>query len=264
MAGTIRAGIGGWTFEPWRGVFYPEGLKHAEELAYASRQVTAIEINSTYYSTQKPESFAKWAAATPEGFRFSVKASRFCTNRRVLGEAGESVQKFLAQGLSELGDRLGPILWQFMPTKKFDADDFGAFLALLPKSHDGLPLQHVMEVRNASFATPEFVQLCRKHGAAICVSENENYPMIPDVTADVVYARLLAGSDKLETCYPPDDLDRWAARFKAYAAGGFPADLTPIDSHAPEKTPRDVYAFFIHEGKVRAPAGAMELIKRVG
>jgi uncharacterized protein YecE (DUF72 family) len=261
--GKIRAGIGGWTFEPWRGVFYPEGLKHAEELAYASRHVTTIEINSTYYSTQKPESFAKWAAATPEGFVFAVKASRFCTNRRVLGEAGESVQRFLTQGLSELGDRLGPILWQFMPTKKFDLADFEAFLALLPKEQDGLPLRHVMEVRNASFAVPEFVQLCRRHGAAICLSENENYPMIPDVTADFVYARLLGGDDALPTCYPPEELDRWAGRFKTYAEGGVPADLTPIDSHKPGKTPRDVFVFLIHEGKVRAPAGAMELIKRV-
>ena len=195
MAGTIRAGIGGWTFEPWRGVFYPDGLKQAEELAYASRQVTAIEINSTYYSTQKPESFAKWAASTPEGFKFAVKASRFCTNRRVLADAGEPVARFLGQGISELGERLGPILWQFMGTKKFDPVDFEAFLALLPDAQDGLPLRHVMEVRNAGFATPEFVQLCRRHGAAICISENENYPMIPDVTADVVYARLLGGDD---------------------------------------------------------------------
>lgn len=262
-SGVIRAGIGGWTFEPWRGVFYPDGLKHAEELAYASRHVTAIEINSTYYSTQKPESFAKWAASTPEGFVFAVKASRFSTNRRVLGEGAESVNKFLSQGLTELGDRLGPILWQFMPTKKFDPDDFAAFLALLPKTQDGLPLRHVMEVRNASFAVPEFVQLCRKHGVAICVSENENYPMIADVTADFVYARLLGGSDTIPTGYPPDELDRWAGRFKAYAAGGLPADLAAIDSHAPEKTPRDVFAFFIHEGKVRAPAAAMALLERI-
>ncbi len=263
MRGTIRAGIGGWTFEPWRGVFYPDKLKQAEELAYAARHVTAIEINSTYYSTQKPESFAKWAAAAPGGFRFSVKASRFATNRRVLAEAGESVGKFLNQGISELGDRLGPILWQFMPTKKFDPDDFGGFLKLLPDKLDGLPLRHVMEVRNETFATPEFVQLCRKHGAAICVSENDAYPMIPDVTADIVYARLLDGSDDIPTCYAPKDLDLWAGRFKAYAEGGVPGDLTPIDGGKAEKTARDVYAFFIHSGKVRAPAGAMALLERV-
>lgn len=261
MPGTIRAGIGGWTFEPWRGVFYPDGLKHAEELAYASRAVTAIEINSTYYSTQKPETFAKWAASTPDGFVFAVKASRFSTNRRVLGEAGESVGKFLGQGLTELGDRLGPILWQFMPTKKFDPDDFGAFLALLPEKQDGVRLQHCVEVRNASFAAPEFVDLCRKHSVAICVSENENYPLIADVTADFVYARLLGGDDKIVTAYPPKELDRWAGRFKTYADGGVPDDLKPLGP-APKKTPRDVFAFFIHEGKVRAPAAAMALLER--
>lgn len=262
MTGTIRAGIGGWTFEPWRGVFYPEGLKQAEELAYASRQLTAIEINSTYYSSQKPESFAKWAAATPEGFRFTVKASRFCTNRRVLAEGAESVGKFLGQGLTELGDKLGPILWQFMATKKFDPDDFGAFLAMLPKAQDGLPLRHCVEVRHASFAVPEFVALCRRHGVAICLAEHEVHPMIADVTADFVYARLMAGNDELPTCYPPEELDRWAARFKTYASGGVPDDLPTLAAPAP-KAPRDVYAFFIHEGKVRAPAAAMELIRRL-
>ena len=263
MTGKIRAGIGGWTFEPWRGVFYPQGLKHAEELAYASRHVTAIEINSTYYSTQKPESFAKWAASTPEGFKFAVKASRFCTNRRVLAEAGESVGKFLSQGLTELGERLGPILWQFMATKKFDPVDFEAFLALLPDKQDGLALRHCVEVRSETFAVREFVQLCRRYGVAICVSENAGWPLIPDATADFVYARLMAGSDDIETGYEPAALDAWAARFKAYAAGGMPADLTPVDSDTPEKKPRDVFAFFISEGKVRAPAAAMELIKRL-
>jgi len=258
----IRIGIGGWTFEPWRGVFYPPGLKHAEELAYASRHVTSIEINSTYYSTQSPASFAKWAASTPEGFRFAVKASRFCTNRKVLGEAGESVAKFLGQGIAELGDRLGPILWQFMATKKFDEAEFDAFLKLLPAKQDGLPLTHVLEVRNASFADPAFVALCKKHGAAICVSENDNYPLIADATGDVVYCRLLMGSDTIETGYPPEGLDAWAKRFKAYAAGGVPADLAQLGP-APEKTPRDVYAYVIHEGKVRAPAAAMAFIARL-
>lgn len=263
MAGTIRAGIGGWTFEPWRGVFYPDGLKQAEELAYAAGHVTAIEINSTYYSTQKPASFAKWAAAAPDGFKYAVKASRFATNRRVLAEAGESVGKFLGQGISELGERLGPILWQFMPTKKFDPDDFAGFLKLLPDKLDGLALSHVVEARNETFAVPEFVQLCRKHGVAICVSENENYPIIPDVTGDIVYARLLSGSDDIATCYASRDLDAWAARFAAYAQGGAPGDLTPIDAAKPEQKARDVYAFFIQSGKVRAPAGAMALLERL-
>ena len=261
-AGTIRAGIGGWSFEPWRGVFYPKGLKQAEELAYASRQLTSIEINSTYYSSQKPETFAKWAAATPEGFRFAVKASRFCTNRKVLGEGGESVGKFLGQGIAELGDRLGPILWQFMGHKAFDPDDFGAFLSLLPERQDGLALRHVMEVRNASFADPAFIALCRKHRAVICVSENAAYPLIADVTSDIVYARLQMGSDAIETGYSPEDLDRWAARLAAYAQGGVPADLAPVDPAPPPKVPRDVYAYVIHEGKVRAPAAAVALLDR--
>lgn len=264
MAGTIRAGIGGWTFEPWRGVFYPKGLKHAEELAYASRRVTAIEINSTYYSTQKPESFAKWREATPDGFVFAVKGSRFCTNRRVLAEAGESVAKFVDQGIVELGDKLGPLMWQFMATKTFDPEDFAAFLDLLPRRHGGLALRHVVEVRNPAFADRAFVRLCREKDVAICVSENEAYPIIPDVTSDFVYARLLKGSDDIETAYTSADLDRWASRFQAYAAGEHPRDLKAIDSAAPPVQDRDVFAFFIHEGKVRAPAAAMALLERVG
>jgi len=262
-AGTIRAGIGGWTFEPWRGVFYPAGLKQADELAYASRQLSAIEINSTYYSSQKPESFAKWAASTPDGFVFSVKASRFCTNRRELAGAGESIDRFVNQGLIELGDKLGPILWQFMATKKFDPVDFEAFLKLLPKTLEGRPLRHCVEVRHASFAVPEFVQLCRRYNVAICLAAHAEHPMIPDVTADFVYARLMTGTDECDTCYPPKELDLWAERFRTYAQGGVPADLPLIDpSHAAEKTPRDCFVFFIHEAKVRAPAGAMAFLQR--
>ena len=262
-AGEIRAGIGGWTFEPWRGVFYPQGLKQAEELAYASRQLTSIEINSTYYSSQKPQTFAKWAAATPDGFVFSVKASRFCTNRRVLAEAGESIEKFTAQGITELGDRLGPILWQFMPTKAFDREDFGAFLRLLPAGRDGVAFRHCVEVRHQSFAEPAFIELCRENGVAICVSENENYPLICDVTADFVYARLLGGSDAIETGYPPAELDRWARRFVAYAHGGTPDDLATVcPGDKPRRAARDVFAYFIHEGKVRAPAAARALLER--
>lgn len=261
--GLIRAGIGGWTFEPWRGVFYPKGLKQADELNYASRHLTTLEINSTYYSSQKPETFAKWAASTPEGFVFSVKASRFATNRRVLAEGADSMQKFLTQGIVELGDRLGPILWQFMPTKKFDPDDFAGFLDLLPKTQDGLKLRHVVEVRHASFADPAFIKLCRDRGVAICVSENENYPLIPDITADFVYARLLKGSDDLPNGYPEDGLDAWAERFTAYAGGQVPGDLPPVDRTGPPEGPREVFAYFIHEGKVRAPAAAQALLSRV-
>jgi uncharacterized protein YecE (DUF72 family) len=263
MTGTIRAGMGGWTFEPWRGVFYPKGLKQADELAFASRQVTAIEINSTYYSTQKPESWAKWRAATPEGFVFTVKGSRYCTNRRVLGEAGDGIARFLSQGLVELGDRLGPICWQFMPTKRFDPEDFAAFLQLLPARWEGLALRHCVEVRHQSFAVPEFVALCRTHQVAICCADHAAYPLIPDVTADFVYARLMGGSDEIPTAYPPPALDQWAQRFRVYADGGVPEDLPRVDpAQTPERRDRDVFAFFIHEGKVRAPAAAMALLGR--
>jgi uncharacterized protein YecE (DUF72 family) len=261
--GKIRCGIGGWTFEPWRGVFYPKGLKHAAELEYASRHLTAIEINGTYYSSFKPDSWAKWREATPPGFKFAVKASRFCVNRRTLTDAAPSMKIFFDQGISELGDRLGPILWQFMATKKFDYDDFAGFFDLLPDQLDGLPLKHVIEVRNATFADPKFVGLCRDRGVSICASENENYPLIPDITGDLVYLRLISASDEIPTGYEARDLDLWAGRFKTYAEGRVPGDFTPIDRTGPPETPRDVYAFVIHEGKVRAPAAAMEFIRRV-
>ena len=264
-AGQIRAGVGGGTFEPWRGVFYPKGLKQAAELEYASRHLTAIEINGTYYSTFKPDSFAKWRAATPDGFKFSVKASRFCTNRKVLADMGQSMEVFLNQGLVELGDRLGPILWQFMGTKRFEPDDFAGFLELLPDKLQGLPLRHVVEPRHESFKDPAFVALCRRRKVAICLADHETYPLIPDVTADFVYARLQTGSDEIETAYPPAELDRWAGRFQTFAAGGAPDDLPRIAPGSdPGKAAREVFAFFIHEGKGRAPAAAMALLQRVG
>jgi uncharacterized protein YecE (DUF72 family) len=264
-AGRIRAGVGGWTFEPWRGVFYPKGLRQADELEYASRKLTAIEINGTYYSTFKPDSWAKWRAATPDGFKFSVKASRFCTNRKVLGDMGQSMEVFLNQGLVELGDRLGPVLWQFMGTKKFDPDDFEDFLKLLPDKLQGLPLRHVVEPRHASFKDPAFLALCRKHEVAIALADHETYPLIPDITTDFVYARLQTGSDDVETAYPSGQIDDWARRLETFAAGGAPQDLPSVDAATtPPRQPRDVYAFIIHEGKVRAPAGAMALLKAVG
>jgi uncharacterized protein YecE (DUF72 family) len=262
--GRIRIGVGGWTFEPWRGVYYPDGLKQKDELAYMSGRLTAIEINGTYYGSQKPETFAKWAAETPEGFVFSLKGSRFCTNRRVLAEAGESVERFVNQGIGELGDKLGPILWQFAPTKKFDSDDFEAFLALLPRKLGDRTLRHCVEVRNDSFVCPEFPALLRKHGVANVYADHGTYPEIADVTADFVYARLQTGSDDVETAYLAGALDEWAERLEAWAAGGEPADLPRADpEHAPAKAPRDVFAFIIHEGKVRAPHGAEALIARV-
>ena len=258
-SGRIRTGIGGWTFEPWRGHFYPSDLKQKDELAYASSKLSVIEVNGTYYSTQKPATFAKWAAEAPDGFIFSLKAVRYATNRRVLAEAGESVGKFLASGITELGPKLGPILWQFMPTKKFDPEDFGAFLALLPEKQDGVALRHVVEVRHPSFVVPEFVDLLRKHNAACVLADHADYPMIADVTGDFVYARLQKGEDSNPHCYPDDAISAWGARLKTFAAGGMPADLPALSVSPGEKTARDVFAFFITGGKVNAPAGAMAL-----
>ncbi|HUB85824.1 MAG TPA: DUF72 domain-containing protein, partial [Rhizomicrobium sp.] len=198
-SGDIRVGIGGWTFEPWRGgVFFPQKHPKTRELEYASRQVTTIEINGTYYSTQKPTTFRKWHDETPDDFVFAVKANRFTTNRRVLAEAKASIDIFINSGLAELKAKLGPILWQFAPTKKFDAADFEAFLALLPKSVGGVTLRHALEVRHESFTVPDFVMLARKYGAAIVYAHHETYPEIADVTADFVYARLQQSAAKVQ------------------------------------------------------------------
>lgn len=259
---TIRIGIGGWTFEPWRGTFYPEGLSQKKELEFASRRLTAIEVNGTYYSGFKPATFAGWAAAVPDDFMFTVKASRFCTNRKVLAEAGESVAKFVGQGIVELGDKLGPILWQFMATKTFDAADFGAFLKLLPERHEGVKLRHAIQVRHESFAVPEFVAMCRAAGVAIVFADSPEYPAIADVTADFVYARLERGEDTNPLCYPEPDIGRWADAAKLWAAGGVPAGLPYVEQASPPKRTRDMFVFFIHGGKVRAPAAAQALIER--
>lgn len=259
-SGTIRVGIGGWTFEPWRGHFYEAGVKQKDELSFASRKLKVIEVNGTYYSSQKPATFAKWASETPEGFTFSLKASRFCTNRRVLAEGGESVRKFVSSGITELGDKLGPILWQFMPTKQFDAEDFEAFLALLPQTQDGIALKHVVEVRHLSFVVPEFVNLLRKHNVAVVTADHADYPMIADMTGDFVYLRLQKGEDNNPECYPGADLPLWAKKLKSYAQGIAPVDMPSVDSaNMPSPTPRDVYAFFITGGKMNAPFGAMAL-----
>ncbi len=262
-SGNIFIGIGGWTFEPWRGVFYPDKLTQAKELSYAASKLTSIEINGTYYGSQKPESFRKWASEVPDGFVFSVKGPRFATNRRVLAEAGDSIKRFYDSGVLELGDRLGPVLWQFAPTKKFDSADFGNFLELLPRKLDGRALRHVVEVRHDSFCTPDFVALIRAFETPVVFAEHGKYPAIADVAGDFVYARLQKGNDEIKTCYPPKQLDAWAERLQAWASGGEPDDLPKVDEAKPKKQPRDVFAYVIHEGKVRAPHGAMELIARV-
>ena len=263
-SGKIHVGIGGWNFSPWRGVFYPKGLPQAKELAYAGEHLTSIEINSTYYGSQKPESFRKWARAVPDGFIFSVKGPRFVTNRRVLAEAGDSINRFFDSGVLELGDRLGPVLWQFAPTKKFDEADFGSFLELLPEELDKRRLRHVVEIRHDSFQTPAFVKLLRQFKVPVVFAEHHDYPAIADLTGDFVYARLQKGDDTLKIAYPSKQLDTWAKRVRLWAEGREPDDLPLVDAaHRLETKPRDVFAYFIHEGKIRAPAAAMALIEQI-
>jgi uncharacterized protein YecE (DUF72 family) len=259
----IRVGIGGWVFAPWRGEFYPKGLPQARELEHASRKLTSIEINGTFYRTQKPDSFRKWAAETPDDFVFSVKGPQFATNRRVLAEAGESIERFFGSGVLELKSKLGPILWQMAPTKKFDPEDFEGFLALLPKELDGRAIRHVVEVRQASFLVPAFIDLLRKFSVAVVLVESGKHPLIADVTSDFVYARLQGTSEKEKTGYPAKALDLWAKRAQAWAAGGAPDDLSPIGGKAPAKAKRDVFIYMISGAKVRAPAAAMALIERL-
>ena len=264
MSGKIRVGIGGWTFEPWRDNFYPKGWAKARELEYASTHVTAIEINGTFYSTQKPATWADWAKRTPDDFVFSIKASRFCTNRRILRDGAESIDKFINQGLSELGPKLGPILWQFAATKQFDPEDFGGFLDMLPKNVAGVPLRHAIEPRHESFRTPEFVALARKANAAIVFADADKYPQFADLTADFAYARLQNTREDQPTGYAPADLDRWADTARAWAAGQAPQGYAYIDPPATSiGQPRDAFLFLISGAKARNPAGAMALIERL-
>jgi len=259
-----RIGIGGWNFAPWRDNFYPARLAQSRELEYASRQLTAIEINSTYHGTQKRSSFAKWRDETPDGFVFALKASRFATNRRVLAESAESIERFVDSGIAELGGKLGPVVWQFAPTKQFDPEDFEAFLALLPASVEGRELRHVLDVRHESFMTPDYLKLARKYKAATVFTDSDKFPSFADLTADFVYARLMRSSEKLKSGYAPKALDAWGERVQAWASGGIPEDLPRVDGKAAAKRKREVFVFFINGAKERAPAAAQALLGRLG
>jgi uncharacterized protein YecE (DUF72 family) len=264
--GPIYIGIGGWTFEPWRGVFYPDGLPHSKELAYAAARLTSIEVNGTFYRTQTPATFRKWASEVPADFKFALKGPRFATNRRVLKEAGDSIKRFLDSGVTELGDRLGPLLWQFAPTKKFDAADFGGFLELLPEKFNGRALRHVIEVRHDSFRGREFIAMLRRFAVPVVFTDHAKYPNMADLTGDFVYARLQRGKDTVSTAYRPRDIKAWAGRLRTWAGGRAPDDLPSIETAAARRSktaPRDVFAYVIHEGKIRAPAGAMALIEQL-
>lgn len=258
----IRVGVGGWTFEPWRDNFYPAGWPKDRELEYASRKLTAIEVNGTYYSTQKPATFAKWRDETPEGFVFSLKANRFATNRRVLAEAGDSIRHFCNSGIAELGPKLGPVVWQFAPTKKFDAADFGAFLDQLPREVGGLPLRHVMDVRHETFRSPGYLALARSHGVATCFTESDEYPSFADVTGSFVYARVMRAAADQPEGVAPEVAAQLAACARRWAEGGEPEGLPRVEPPPPGAgAPRDVFVFFISGAKEKAPAAAMALIR---
>jgi uncharacterized protein YecE (DUF72 family) len=244
----IRVGIGGWDFAPWRETFYPPEVPLKRALEYASSVLTSIEINGTFYRNAKPEHFAGWAERTPDDFVFAVKASRYAANRKVLGEAGESIERFMDSGLAELGDKLGPILWQLAATKRFDADDLEAFFKLLPKKLGKRKLQHVLDARHDSFMVPEYLKLARKYKVATVITDSPKYPNFTEVTGDFVYARLMNAQSEVATGYTKPALRKWAAQAQEWTGGG----------------KRDVFAYFINGAKERAPAAALELLRVLG
>jgi uncharacterized protein YecE (DUF72 family) len=262
--GKIRVGVGGWTYEPWRGTFYPDNLPQKRELEFASRQLTSIEINGTFYGSQKPETFAKWRDETPDGFVFSLKAPRFATNREVLADAGRTVARFFAGGVLELKDKLGPINWQLLPTKKFDPADFEAFLKLLPKEAAGRALRHVVEVRHESFRSPDFIALVREHGVAVAIAADSSYPQIADATAPFVYARIMGTQKAAASGYTDAALDLWAARARAWASGAAVDGLDGVEPRRADGKARDVFIYVISGHKVHNPAAAMALLRRLG
>jgi uncharacterized protein YecE (DUF72 family) len=242
----IHVGVGGWTFEPWRDNFYPAGLPHSRELQYASRQLTAIEVNGTFYSTFKPATFAKWRDETPQDFLFSLKAHRFTTHRRELAGAGEGVQRFIASGLAELGDKLGPILWQLMPTTVFRPDDVAAFLALLPRELDGRPLRHVLDARHPSFACEEYLDLLQRHGCTTVYTDAPQFPAIPHARSELAYLRLMRSAADCPTGYPPEQLQPWAQGAREWVA---------------QSERHQALVFFINGAKERAPAAAQAFLQ---
>lgn len=262
-ASRIRAGIGGWNFAPWRSNFYPTGLVQRRELEYASRHLRAIEINGTYYGAQKPATYAKWAAETPEGFIFSLKAPRYVTETKRLGEAGRGIDGFVFGGLAEFGDRLGPVLWQFTPSRVFDADDLAAFLDLLPRELNGQPMRHVLEVRHRSFLDERYVELARSYRIPTVFTDSPKYPSLADLTGDFAYARLMRSEAHVDTGYAPKDLDTWAARAREWAKGEDLPELPHVAATQKRHKVRDVFIYFISSAKERNPAAAMALQQRV-
>jgi uncharacterized protein YecE (DUF72 family) len=244
--GRIRIGIGGWTYAPWRGVFYPDKHPQSKELEYASRQLGAIEINATFYGRQKPKSWETWANTVPDDFQFAIKGSRYCVSRSKLAESADSIANFFGQGFEVLGPKLGPILWQFAHFKRFDRDDIAAFIDLLPETLGGITLRHAIEPRHASFNDEAFFALCRARNVAVVLDDSDDYPAIEADTADFAYARLQRMSEEVSTGYDDAALDGFAARARDWASKG------------------DAYIFMINGAKVRAPAAALVLQDRLG
>jgi uncharacterized protein YecE (DUF72 family) len=260
--GHIRTGMGGWVFAPWRGVFYPDDLVQKRELEYASRQVTAIEINGTYYRAPDAATYRKWAADTPEGFVFSVKAPRHIVQTKQLATAGERIDRFV-EGASALGDRLGPILWQFLATRSFDPDDMAAFLDLLPEKAGGIALRHAVEVRNESFMDERWLELARARGVATVFTDSAEHPSFADLTGPFVYARLMRSRASEKTGYPAKELKAWAKHATTWASGGDPLDLPHVGDALANGAPRDVFVYFISAAKERNPSAAVALGKLV-
>ncbi|MGH8084670.1 MAG: DUF72 domain-containing protein [Lysobacter sp.] len=259
----IRIGIGGWTYAPWRGgTFYPAGLVQRRELEYASRQLSAIEINGTYYGSQKPATYARWAAETPAGFVFSLKAPRRIVQSRVLAKAGGQVEDFLA-GIASLGDRLGPVVWQFDKSSDLDREDFMAFLDLLPDTIDGHRLRHVLDVRLPDFVDSNYLAMARDRGMATVFTDSRDYPSFADVTADFVYLRLMRSRADVANGYSDDELALWAGRARAWARGEEPDDVPRIDPPTAPGRPREVFVYFISAAKERNPAAAIALIEQL-
>ena len=243
--GQIRIGIGGWTYPPWRGVFYPDKLPQPKELEYATRSMTAIEINATFYGRQKPKSWENWEKVAPEGFQFAIKGSRYCVSRSKLAESAESISNFFGQGFEALGPKLGPVLWQFARFKRFDRDDIAAFIDLLPEKHGGIAIRHAIEPRHESFRDDKFFDLCRARNIAVVFEDSDEYPLIEADTADFAYARLQRMSEHVESGYDDTALDGFANRARDWLSRG------------------DAYIFMINGAKVRAPAAALALQERL-
>lgn len=264
IAHQIRTGIGGWDFAPWRETFYPKDVTLKRQLEYASRQLTSIEINGTFYRNAKPEHFASWSTQTPDDFMFSVKASRYCTNRKVLGEAGESIERFLQSGLTELGDKLGPLLWQLAATKRFDPDDLEAFFKLLPPKLGTRKLRHVLDARHESFMCPEYLALARRYKVATVFTDSPKYPSFADVTGEFVYARLMNAQSEVETGYTKPALKKWAKAAQQWQSGALPPELPYVEPGNAAAKERAVFVYFINGAKERAPAAAQHLIQLLG